>query len=662
MGKHNKKRFNRGRRARYDPLNATNGDAPMAEDANGTTSGSGSQIFPIVQKLASAKPEDRSWSASAISNLVLEDSIRSELLGSQVVVALMNAIKSETNLAVTMELIGALRNLVSFSSEEVALECISNGVLDALQPYIQHAREVISELASGQKPSSEEEAEKRQQKLIISEQIFVVLWTLAEASFDTVTAISTNDFVGLVMNFLQASEFVPASTLLSAAQLLNVLSDGNNQLGSAFQADENATNFLKVVSEGGLPNFSGWEETRSMARILLAGTLFNVFGADPQYLPSILKAIMFVLDFNFDEMLAQAETVLSTVTDLTESKRADDLVENTSTHVGTVQFALELLTNIFSEETVEETGGWDESAEEGDDDMEMTEEEYLSSMRDGEMEDLDSPSIEVLKQGLSTLEESNSLSRILKIASISIQPLRPLPTASKIINSISIVRVRAFSSLSNIFGIASRTAFFELNVVGIGNVWNEIFAISQVALTEAPENSEEGSKEEITEAILSTLWSLARGADAVRNGGIGTLPITSIQVTSLIAFASPNLSPTPRIMCVGLLGILGKAQGHIDGNRAIGDFFMSLLETEDSVEVLSEVLNGIFDIYADKAFDYDQPVFASQNYLSRLKAVFERIRSKARAVEKRKNKAVRERADEAVMNLRAFIKYKESEK
>lgn len=84
----------------------------------------------------------------------------------------------------------------------------------------------------------------------------------------------------------------------------------------------------------------------------------------------------------------------------------------------------------------------------------------------------------------------------------------------------------------------------------------------------------------------------------------------------------------------------------------IGDFFMDqVFKSSDSI-VIMEILNVIFDIYADKNFDYDEPVFIRGDYLSLL----QKLEPVATLNLKREVGG-----DECLENLTAFIEYKASE-
>lgn len=60
-------------------------------------------------------------------------------------------------------------------------------------------------------------------------------------------------------------------------------------------------------------------------------------------------------------------------------------------------------------------------------------------------------------------------------------------------------------------------------------------------------------------------------------------------------------------------------------------------------ELLSELLNALFDIYGDADFDYDSPVFVSGGFLAALKSIAPKIQSKVKCIDKRCFRLARDR-------------------
>ncbi len=77
------------------------------------------------------------------------------------------------------------------------------------------------------------------------------------------------------------------------------------------------------------------------------------------------------------------------------------------------------------------------------------------------------------------------------------------------------------------------------------------------------------------------------------------------------------------------------------------------------ISFISDILNAIFDIYADKTFDYNH-VFVNGDFIKILEQTVPLFSAKIKSLEKRNN-MIKSRANEALLNLREFIKYKKSE-
>lgn len=94
----------------------------------------------------------------------------------------------------------------------------------------------------------------------------------------------------------------------------------------------------------------------------------------------------------------------------------------------------------------------------------------------------------------------------------------------------------------------------------------------------------------------------------------------------------------------------------------IGEFLINLLKNKPSTDACVEALNAIYDIYADAEFDYDLPVYVQGNFNQELKGLVKMVKFMVRNIDRRKDRDLRNRADEASMNLVEFVKYKEKER
>lgn len=118
------------------------------------------------------------------------------------------------------------------------------------------------------------------------------------------------------------------------------------------------------------------------------------------------------------------------------------------------------------------------------------------------------------------------------------------------------------------------------------------------------------------------------------------------------------------LQCIGVLGSLALCPDQIPRNREIGTFLLAIVNNlpQTPIEDAIIALDQMFDVYADKEFDYDDPVFVQGAFLTYLQALQPKVQKMAKGIDKRKTPALRGRADEVVVNLKRFIKYKMNER
>ncbi|OMJ07105.1 putative ARM-like repeat-containing protein [Smittium culicis] len=197
------------------------------------------------------------------------------------------------------------------------------------------------------------------------------------------------------------------------------------------------------------------------------------------------------------------------------------------------------------------------------------------------------------------------------------------------------------------------------------------------------------------ERCVSCLWTVCRINPLF--SGVNEDMVNSF----LTVFNMVNCPVSLKTAIVGLVGKLGQVRpGFIQVNLAVGQFLINHVvlpslehsqqqhtaNGKNSGTSKGKVFNGanslvsggvkqvhylmpclqalddIFDIYGDKCYDYDEPVFKSHNLLSVLETgVLPKLKLAVKGIDKRKNKTLRVQGDLTVVNLAEFIKYKKSE-
>ncbi|EWC48637.1 hypothetical protein DRE_01859 [Drechslerella stenobrocha 248] len=156
-----------------------------------------------------------------------------------------------------------------------------------------------------------------------------------------------------------------------------------------------------------------------------------------------------------------------------------------------------------------------------------------------------------------------------------------------------------------------------------------------------------------------------------------TVSISAGQHRSFLALYNAAAAPVPlKVACIRVLAGLARGQGGGDrlaANTEIGTFFISTVNqlpylgdaapaTVPPVEVVVACLDGVYDVYADREYDYDEEVFVKLGFLKYLRSFVGRVKGLAKKIDKRKQPALRESVDEALLNLDAFIRYKAGER
>lgn len=114
------------------------------------------------------------------------------------------------------------------------------------------------------------------------------------------------------------------------------------------------------------------------------------------------------------------------------------------------------------------------------------------------------------------------------------------------------------------------------------------------------------------------------------------------------------------VKCIGVLGQLARDPAPVDLNRDVGVFLLTVLSglpatpAADAIEALSQV----FDIYGDENAACDKAVFWKDGFLKHLEELTPKVKAMVKGIDKRQFAELRDRADEAILNLRKFASYK----
>ncbi|KAJ2778639.1 hypothetical protein H4R18_004483 [Coemansia javaensis] len=233
---------------------------------------------------------------------------------------------------------------------------------------------------------------------------------------------------------------------------------------------------------------------------------------------------------------------------------------------------------------------------------------------------------------------------------------------------------RALGCFSNFLLVLEESLqpWFRAHPDRVGEWWGLLIAIAEHLVKAAAPGPADLSaadsrlRSAVLEPATGCMWTLARNVG-------GAVPATPDQIEGLIHICEAAPTVDLRVKAVGALGNIARRQpGFVDENRRIGQYLLehvvvkpleAVARSQDAaIEPIVEALDLLFDVYGDMAYDYDEPVFVRGGFLARLRQLPGPMRKLVKAVDRRKNRGLRDRSDLAAQNLRAFVDYKASER
>ncbi|KAF5657079.1 hypothetical protein FHETE_10625 [Fusarium heterosporum] len=649
-----KSRRSRGQAARKDPLSKTvkpPSDPELAALRE-------SKILPVINDLKSADPKSRSAAASAISNIIQDEKCRKLLLREQIVHTITTQTLTDAALESRAAGWGILRVLAQEEEPDFCIHLYRVDVLSA----IEFAAKSITEILLSKDLEFQKRSKPEQITILsIVSSLTSLLTALAEAQDDILEAISRNATITRFLFLLTSDELTSNPEIVSlrsdALACLMILCEDNEELS------EKVINTKEHRTYGTLLSL---RKTANSDGVLACGVLYNIFasleqqdialGADKSLLIPTLSQVLKAYEpgqksdalgwANPIEYQQLALEVLASIgTTLNTSAQAEPQDEKPEDNED------EEMGDADEEMSDGEGEGGEEGEEEMDDD-ELEADMELVTGADRNEEDSNIDDLPILK----TLID-NALPQLIRIASLS-----PVDDDS--------IRLQghALSALNNIAWSVSVIDFADADNAPIQNAWDPV---GRALWTEviAPILATDTADIDLATHVTSLAWGVARSlrdrpsmpfADEHRRF------IALYQATkgSPVAQNSEDPFQSLSVKCIGVLGQLALEPAPVDRNRDIGTFLITILAglpntpTADAVEAL----NQLFEIYADESSSFEKDVFWKNNFLKHLEETIPRARAMIKAIDRRASTELRQRAEEAVLNLNRFVAYKQKNK
>ncbi|KAG0368264.1 armadillo-type protein [Gamsiella multidivaricata] len=660
-------------------------------------------ILPLIAKLSSPDANERAWAAAGASNLLMHDAgTRRLMLSKNLIGALVERLTDSVH-EVVVEALGALRNLTVVGGDEVISEMYNKNVLTPVAALIPALGTMIDSMLSGPATNGSEQ-EKRKTVWDWADNVISIIWAMSENSEKALKFVNKLNIVPFLMSFMSNIDKVPPKVIVAAAQCIYTLTDDNPDCRAVFVKN---TDYIKPFMN--ILTLDVDVEQELLIKTLACGIVINLRTviapkASENDFTDIHNAVLPVLSgaLGYDLQKASVEAAAAAQVvnaqkqepDLSKPNQPASTEEQAlaaiETRLQTLQLALELIANICTEsvEGVEEEEEEDWKDATGDDD-EMEGDEDEDNLENGNQDDkkndgLDESTMREMEQlAAASVETPMDLSShpIINILISTVFPAlinlatptplsfpeqiipTPVTVAPEITAQLATTHLRAIEALNNFLLTMADAVpgkwWYKHRKADAEQCWTWLFqqagAVAGKGVQVGAEEKGQEMRGAVLDAIVGCLWTLARGLDS-------NVPLSDFHVPALMGAYSSTASDSMRVKAIGCLGVIARRQGAIETNKVIGEFLINLLKSNPSAEACVEALNAIYDIYADAEFDYDMPVFVQGNFNHELKGMVKMTRFMARNIDRRKNRDLRTRADEAVMNLVEFIKYKEKER
>ncbi|CAG8488637.1 16730_t:CDS:10 [Cetraspora pellucida] len=648
--------------------------------------------LPVIKQLYSPDAKERAWASSCSSNLILGDrKIRRLLLSQNLISALIERLTDDYE--ITQEALGTLRNLTVVGEHEICVEMYSKDIITPLMALLPKVSEIIDNILRGVPVKSDPIADARKTIWKFAENIICIFWALSETSQEILRSINNTNIVPFLMSCLIQSNAIPTNTVVAAAQCLHTLTDENPDIHIHFQQNQQYIQSLLNIIKFDESNPSSTENLLFI-KVLCCGILSNICSVvdlstskseSTLYLNDyLIPVLVSCLTFDINKAANEAIENVSEIENAQDSEpikehpkftipTAENNLNSINVRLTTLQLALEILTKIFLDcfSNDGDDDGWQDEPQEDNDIMSANVKEDTNIMEDIIMMNGSQPDKQSKIHSILNTYATIILPNLFKLACpthLSFpEQLGPnvlsMPSATpEITSSLATVHLRAIECINNFLLIMVDNVedkwWFTQHRDDAKQTWAFLFELSGQITGKGIGEPGQENRDKILDVLIGCLWTLTRGLE-------GDVPVTDDQIHGLIGCYELDVCNTMRVKVIGTLGVIARRQNAINDNKLIGTFLLNILSSLKndlaSPECVIEVLNAIYDIYADKDFDYDEPVFVQGGYLPLLESMVDAVRKMTKSIDKRTTRDLRLRADEAYENLIAFIKYKRDE-
>ncbi|KAK9480948.1 hypothetical protein V1514DRAFT_274953 [Lipomyces japonicus] len=587
---------------------------------------------PLIQKLTSTDAKERVLAVSTIAKLLDDSNLRKIFLKEKLIQIIIDRSLSDGSDEVVKESYGILRNLAIEEGHDVCVFLWRKDILSAISITLEKIKVKLDEFANSSNSKNGSTTEKR---LIFDllENIISLLTSLGASSDDIMSSIFSRipDLAVFELTLLN-SKIISENVKVAAAENLYILSEDSHE-------------FIEQIQTSGI-SLGG--DLSTPIEMYINGIQYNISEISFTASIDILDVCKSIVK-NIKSVSVEQNLKIIDPNESIESLTADDSTYSEAKNsIIAVQLGLELLTAIAESVVTNHSKKGKRKAQAGNNAKEEEEEVEVDAENDdaepelNEDEDLDDAMVDYDNEGgvqTSVILEDPVLHYLLTSGLDIVVPLLEF----------SDLQPRALQALNNMawtFNSVCPTAPEWLSKAE--KLWVAVATI----LKSLPDDKVDGRT-----GSIGVLWAIA-------NTFKGQVPFEVSDIRWFISHFQKSSGSRDllnyRVGTVGLLGVIAAVQGRIDVTKEISIFLITqiLALPNNEPQIVIEALNAIYDIFADKEFDYDDEVFVKENLLKRLQGSLLPVRQMAKKIDRRKDLELRTKADEVALNLQRFISYK----
>lgn len=598
------------------------------------------KILPLVEKLTSTQPSDRIMAISAITAMAEDTKLRQMLLKEKLVQIVMKNNLNDENPAVAAAAYGLLRNLAIEQGYEVSIYMFRQDIFESIKSDVDKVQAIMA--------GPELKGEELNQALEYIENVFGLVGALVNAAEPIYDAL--NDHMpNLGCNVVLALKYLQQHLRKPEAQF-----GFTALLELCYALTEKNDLFVSQV------NGYDWQGVdKSVSPAILAyvsGIRLNLYVMAKEQVPGftehVMKDVVEMVQSNDVEQALRDEKPVAPSADVKEVTESNERAIKARALVDAVQVSLEILGDVAELIANGDLLDADEGPDDEDDAMEdedMSDEAYFEKSINVDAEMGGDAAVDIdgdIDFGNYNRSQLSGAVRYL------LEKVLPLV--------VKLLSVDEYASL----------AMYTLN-----NVCWTLQSAVPLADEQWKKNAEElwvnlvgiaGASKEASVLIpcVGSLEAVARLFNGEVPVDLGFMEQLKVLCQELQASNPGEDTNLYIIHTIRLFTYLSAKTTHIERAAFTGPFLLEVIGSAPEVpaDVLAEALNSLFDVFGDKDYAYDDAVFVKGGMLRTLHELLPKVRQAARKVDKKKDRHLRNVADEACLNLARFIDYKRKER